>query len=272
MSVECFNKENSSLNDSEAEDLQEYTDEIDVLTGLYQRSKLDKMFETEYRTLKMCGVMVLDVNDLHKVNEEYGLKAGDEALCMVAESIFKLQDGKVMAYRYSGDKLLVVAREYTKDELRGLVDRWLESWNETRSKSELQVSVAVGVTWDSVPVSVEELVAKADVEMYRNKELMKCGVPLEFYINSEIACSYGLFCRKQFFDMVDYKCKGESEKYCLIASDIEHFKIFNKWYGRKVGDEFLEKFAAILSDYEKQYQGIGVRPLLLHSRKERLPG
>lgn len=258
MLVKCRNEESSSFNTGESDSLQNNKEEAktDALTGLYHRSKLDEMFETEYKTLSFCGVLVLDMNDLHKLNEEYGVEAGDEALCMVAESIRKLQNDKVMSYRYSGDKLLVVASEYSKDEIRRLLDRWLQLWNEIKSKSRVELSVAVGVAWDSAPVSVEELVAKADVEMYRNKELMKSGVPLEFYIQGEISCSYGLFCRKQFFDMIDYRCKGQMGEYCLLASDIEHFKIFNKWYGRKAGDEFLKEFAGVLKNYEKNYQGI----------------
>ena len=258
MSVKCRNEGESSFNTGEPDSLENNKEKskTDVLTGLYQRSKLDEMLETEYKRLKSCGVLVLDMNDLHKLNEEYGLEAGDEALCMVAQSLQKLKNDKVMSYRYSGDKLLVVASEYSKDEIRRLLDRWMESWNEIKNKSKMELSVAVGVAWDSAPVSVEELVAKADVEMYRNKELMKAGVPLEFYIQGEISCSYGLFNRKQFFDMIDYRCRDRIEDYCLISSDIEHFKIFNKWYGRKTGDEFLEEFAGILKVYEKKYNGI----------------
>lgn len=258
MSVKCSSEEFFSSKYAENVYLQKDENEliIDDLTGLYHRSKLDKMFETEYKKLNFCGVLVLDMNDLQKLNEEYGLEAGDKALCLVAESIKKLQNDKVMSYRYSGDKLLVVASEYSKDEIRDLLNKWLEFFQEIKNNSSIELSVAMGVAWDSAPVSVEELVAKADVEMYRNKELMKSGVPLEFYIQGEISCSYGLFCRKQFFDMIDYRCKEQKDNYCLLASDIEHFKIFNKWYGRKVGDEFLKEYAGILKSYEQKYQGV----------------
>lgn len=230
--------------------------DIDPLTGLYHRNKLDEMFETEYKNLSYCGVMVLDINDLHKVNEERGTEAGDEALCTVAESVKELQNEQIVCYRYSGDKLLVIMAECFKDELRELSYRWMASWNAKKNQSKMDVSVAVGMAWDSAPVTVEELVAKADVEMYRNKELMKAGVPLEFYIQGDISCSYGLFSRKQFFNMINYRCKESEGGYCLLASDIEHFKIFNKWYGRKAGDEFLKEFAAVLKRYEREYNVI----------------
>ena len=159
MSVKCRNEGESSFNTGEPDSLENNKEKskTDVLTGLYHRSKLDEMFETEYKKLKSCGVLVLDMNDLHKLNEEYGLESGDEALCMVAQSLQKLKNDKVMSYRYSGDKLLVVAGEHSKDEIRRLLDRWMESWNEIKNKSKMELSVAVGVAWDSAPVSVEEI-------------------------------------------------------------------------------------------------------------------
>ena len=253
-----YNEEDTDfvISKSNSQTLSAKQSEIDFLTGLYHRNKLDEMFETKYKNLRFCGVMILDVNDLQKLNEEYGTQVGDAVLCMVAKSIKDLQNENIISYRYGGDKLLVVASDYSKSQVRELFSQWFLSWNIMKNKSDREISVAVGIAWDIAPVTVEELVAKADVEMYRNKELMKLGVPLEFYMKGEFSCSYGLFNRKQFFDMIDYRCKEKKEEYCLLASDIEHFKIFNKWYGRKAGDEFLEEFAKVLKSYDKKYNGI----------------
>ena len=231
--------------------------EQDTLTGLYSRIKLNEMIDTIYKTNHFCGVLFFDFNDFHKLNEEYGIEVGDKALCMAADSVLKLQNKNVSAYRYSGDEILVVAYEYSKDELRNLINTWLTIWNELNHNSKIEYSMAVGVAWDSAPISVEELIARAKAEMYQNKELMKAGIPLESCMKGEISCSYGLYTRKQFFDIVDYRLKKENDSnYCILATDIEHFKLFNKWYGRKVGDEFLEAFAGILKKYELQYDGI----------------
>ena len=123
-------------------------------------------------------------------------------------------------------------------------------------KEELGKSISLGTAWDRAPVAVLELISKANAEMHRNKELMKAGVPLEYYIYGEIPCSYGLRSRKQFFYMVDFQLQSQPGEYYLIAIDIEHFKLFNKWYGRKAGDEFLEAFAVELKKYEATYHGI----------------
>ncbi len=38
------------------------------------------------------------------------------------------------------------------------------------------------------------------------------------------------------------------EHRCLVMLDIEHFKLFNKWYGRSTGDRLIEAVAAALTD------------------------
>ncbi len=230
--------------------------EIDELTNLNNRIKLDSMVGNEYMDMESCGVLFFDLNDLKAINQVFGRAVGDSAVQRAAESLQYLESENVKAFRYTGDKMLLVAKNCSKDELRQLIDLWVQKWKELSKGNELTCSVSLGTAWDSAPVAVLELIAKAITEMHRNKELMKTGVPLEYYIHGEISCSYGLRSRKQFFNMVDYRLQSEPGEYCLIAIDIEHFKLYNKWYGRKAGDEFLAEFAAELKKYEENYNGI----------------
>ncbi len=40
---------------------------------------------------------------------------------------------------------------------------------------------------------------------------------------------------------------------CMLALDIEHFKLFNDWYGWNQGDEYLKSVAGYLANLEKNY-------------------
>lgn len=63
--------------------------------------------------------------------------------------------------------------------------------------------------------------------------------------------------RTDFFKIADAEIeKIDNGAYCLVAIDIEHFKLFNKWYGREKGDEFLNQFSEILYYLEEDKQGI----------------
>ena len=92
MSVGYNNQVNSDSNTLEHDSVQNSKKEleIDKLTGLYHRNKLDEMFETEYKTFRFCGVMVLDINDLHKLNKNEGF---DEYMSNIIKE--RLKNGSI---------------------------------------------------------------------------------------------------------------------------------------------------------------------------------
>lgn len=228
----------------------------DVLTSLYNHFKLDEMVRTEYRNMESCGVLYFDINDFKSVKEVYGSKEEEEILCHISESIRALENPKVLAYRYGKDDFLVIAKDYTKEAFRNLINFWMDRWKNLCEGRPIEYTVALGNAWDCAPVSIRELIAKAEGHMFRNKKLMKSGIPMDYYLQDEITSSYGLFGGTQFFKTVDYKLKNVWSGYCLIAIDIEHFKLFNKWWGRQAGDEFLADIATILKEFETLYDGV----------------
>ena len=66
-----------------------------------------------------------------------------------------------------------------------------------------------------------------------------------FEMNMECLC-YG---KREFFAEAKRYLEAEHEdkKFCIIAVDVEHFKLFNEWYGREAGDKFLIDIASRLS-------------------------
>ena len=45
-------------------------------------------------------------------------------------------------------------------------------------------------------------------------------------------------------------------KYCLVAVDIEHFKLFNEWYCQVAGDKLLREIGAHLNKMRQEFGGI----------------
>lgn len=65
----------------------------------------------------------------------------------------------------------------------------------------------------------------------------------------------GLYNKTDFFRVADSALRrGDGVSWCLMAIDIEHFKLFNEWYGIEAGDTFLKEIAAEL----KKAQSDGV--------------
>lgn len=69
--------------------------------------------------------------------------------------------------------------------------------------------------------------------------------------------SRGLYNKEDFFKKCEELIYKSEQVYVLVAIDIEHFKLFNEWYGEKAGDEFLNKIADILRFTAHKYGTYG---------------
>lgn len=67
----------------------------------------------------------------------------------------------------------------------------------------------------------------------------------------------GLYHNRYFYRRAEeYLKKVEPGEYSLVAIDIEHFRIFNKLYGREAGDTFLTAIADYLLKFRAEHGGI----------------
>lgn len=67
----------------------------------------------------------------------------------------------------------------------------------------------------------------------------------------------GLYYHHSFFRKADEKLSElENDTYCLVATDIEHFRLFNKIYGREAGDKLLIHIAECVKNVQDRYDGI----------------
>ena len=58
----------------------------------------------------------------------------------------------------------------------------------------------------------------------------------------------GLLTRVSFFSAAaELLAAHPDQPYCLMAIDVEHFKLFNQWHGEQAGDSLLKEIAGLLS-------------------------
>ena len=87
----------------------------------------------------------------------------------------------------------------------------------------------------------------------------------------------GLLSEGQFLGRIASAAEGSEGPFCLIAIDIDHFRLFNEWYGREAGDFLLAEFGARLAEEEKQggvagYRGRDDFCLAIPFDKQRIDG
>ena len=228
----------------------------DKLTYLYNRFKLEEMIKTEYREMETCGILFFDINDFKKIQDNYGIEEKEHILEVISESIKSLENENVLAYRYDRDSFVVVAKNCSKDSFKDIINLWMHCWEEMADKRTIEYTVALGNAWDCGAIYIEELISKAKTHMYSNKRKLKDGFPMDYYLQEDTSTQFGLYNRHQFLEQMNYKLKYEPGNYCVIAIDIEHFKLYNRWLGRKAGDILLIEISRRLKYYERLNQGI----------------
>lgn len=66
----------------------------------------------------------------------------------------------------------------------------------------------------------------------------------------------GLFKEESFYKQATILIKNKDIKWCVLSCDIEHFKLFDEWYGRNVGDFLLSRIGSELNDFSKANNAI----------------
>ena len=68
----------------------------------------------------------------------------------------------------------------------------------------------------------------------------------------------GLLTGRDFMKKGDELAKiHRDEQWCVVAIDVEHFKFFSEWFGRKKGNVLLASLGAALVKAEKEFGGVG---------------
>lgn len=148
----------------------------DPLTGLLnRRAILDRLHEELSRAERHGDLLVVgmfDIDNFKQFNDTYGHQTGDDVLCGLAQLLstsFREYDS---VGRIGGEEFLVITPLKAKTDCSSIFNRICvlvtESKIPTRS-GVLSVTVSIGVACASRENTVDEMLEKADAEMYRAK-------------------------------------------------------------------------------------------------------
>lgn len=139
--------------------------EMDALTGFKNRKAyyhdIEKIENDEVKSGKHVGVAFADINGLKSTNDRSGHEAGDKLIASIAETIAEVFP-HANKYRLGGDEFVVLSFEESeeafREKIRQLECRWKGG-----------CSAAIGSVWLDEARKLEQNVALADKEMYRDK-------------------------------------------------------------------------------------------------------
>jgi diguanylate cyclase (GGDEF)-like protein len=149
----------------------------DELTGLRNRRAFEERLVMEFsmarRRKRQLSVLLIDVDDFKKINDQWGHAAGDEVLRrlgMILRTTVRLPD---LPARYGGEEFVVLLPESGEQSALGLARRVMarvatEQWENTS----LTISIGMASMNDSV-VNGFQLVEMADEALYAAKRAGK---------------------------------------------------------------------------------------------------
>lgn len=153
---------------------------VDGLTQLYVRRFFEQRMSEEIRKAqrleRKLSIMLIDIDHFKKFNDTWGHQTGDDVLRTVAKKIKdNVRKGIDIPARYGGEELTVIMPETDSNGAMILAERIRLAIEKTPLENPsggepLRVTVSMGVsTFPEQAITVQELVEKADIALYKSK-------------------------------------------------------------------------------------------------------
>jgi diguanylate cyclase (GGDEF)-like protein len=115
---------------------------------------------------------MVDIDHFKKVNDTHGHQVGDKILMETSKLLEDRVEGKGTAYRYGGEELAVLLKNYTSEEAAALAEVFRADTEKAQFSDGIHISVSIGIA--SLPSHARdsgELLKAADDALYQAKRL-----------------------------------------------------------------------------------------------------
>jgi diguanylate cyclase (GGDEF)-like protein len=148
--------------------------DLDSLTGLYNRRSFHDFLAREVararRYERRLTVIVLDLDNFKRINDQIGHLGGDTVLAEIAERIRKVVRSSDIAGRVGGDEFAVILPESGRADGERLAERIRRTLATASSSSARTLEVSAGVAELGREEGPTDLFERADQALYRAKE------------------------------------------------------------------------------------------------------
>ena len=152
--------------------------QVDVLTGVLNRAGFEGAIGTAMQRTRDHGsamaLFYLDVDRFKSINDRHGHPVGDRFLQAFASRLVRAVRGADLVSRLGGDEFVVIAEGLRSiDDVRSVARKIVRAMRPEfdLTCTTLSITVSVGVAaFTGGPESVDALVARADLALYRAKD------------------------------------------------------------------------------------------------------
>lgn len=152
----------------------------DPLTGLYNRRYIYDQLESFYDQFgnveSKFSLIMIDINNFKKVNDNYGHNEGDKVLVKFAEILNEASRKNDLVGRYGGDEFLLILSDSDEKNAKLVEDRIVDLFSPLAEKyRKIGLSLACGIS-ESSNYSISDIVKIADDRLYNDKSNKKSSL------------------------------------------------------------------------------------------------
>lgn len=145
----------------------------DKLTGLLNAEQFKEDFEKALKDaeneLFEVTLIVTDIDEFKRVNDNFGHQVGDDVIQKVGEVLDKINCSH-QVYRYSGDSFTVICPRTEKESVFLLMEEIRKTFANDELCKEVSVTMCAGIaTYPEDGTNETEILRKADGALYRAK-------------------------------------------------------------------------------------------------------
>lgn len=147
---------------------------LDPLTGAYNRSVMQCFLEDAFADAQKNGkefsLLMLDIDHFKKINDVYGHLTGDQVLQLLVMLLQSTLRDKDRIIRFGGEEFLIILHHTTFEIAYNIAER-IRKLAETNmvTPDHNSITVSIGIASYQAEESVEELLKKADENLYKAK-------------------------------------------------------------------------------------------------------
>ncbi|UYG00250.1 MULTISPECIES: GGDEF domain-containing protein [unclassified Halomonas] len=146
----------------------------DMLTGLYNRVRFDRLLKTElrrrHRYVRPFSLIMLDIDFFKAINDSHGHDVGDQVLAKLGQLLTQNLRKVDVCARWGGEEFMILAPETSLEQAVQLAEKIRCCVRQTRFPEAGQVTISLGVVEARLNESQKSVMKRVDDALYIAKE------------------------------------------------------------------------------------------------------
>ena len=166
----------------------EFLANIDGVTGLfnhrYFQTRIEEEIQRANETNSTLGMIMIDLDNFKKYNDNFGHKAGDILLSKTSEIFINEKEKQDIAFRYGGDEFAILLPDAGSERVLSVIERIRSAFDEMYSLEEVftlpdKVTLSAGYSiYPDLAENKDELIMQSDSALYQAKNMGRNNVQI----------------------------------------------------------------------------------------------